>query len=453
MTPLDCTIHRLYEQGLLLNKPNTPNKPKKKDTDKEAKDEKDDEPIDIRSYPYTYMGRLVEQRVIVDPVMKKSTLDRIVKNATEGSMQDMATVAMLYNVGYGLPKDLRLSQIWSDFAIMNPTVMEFTEACALIKEHVSNCPDEIWPLALTMPVNRIVKKLNSFYPFNGAAKGAYVFPRLAGIRIFLLYRQAANETPHLYAAYYKDEDNLILGIDTLIKLGAPRYLGENGNKIIIDSYTPFGRHPLYVVVGTIAVPKELIDKAKSIGKNTREIFHHFLMDTTPRKTKDAFDNSFYVNQLKETKERLDKLSRKLETVNGHSRVKLKIKVSEMQRLYATQSALVSGSNPELDYANYRSTLPEHFLKLVAHELYLWENAELKAAPIPPTQLPTHLSSLGFCSFRFSTLETIAYSLNDEILNPKKVAETFERILGFRVTGLIIQPKAKTARLRFVSIKE
>jgi hypothetical protein len=436
VTPLDNVLHRLHTLGKCPSIEPTG---------------------DIGSYSYSYMGRLVKQRVTVSPVMKKKTLVRVAKGAISGSITDMATVAMLYATGYGLPKDGDLAESWALFSTISQASIHFDDACALLKKHAMQNDEEIWPLDLTLPIARMAERLATFKPYKGGdtMAGASIFPRFAGVRVFLLYRQGEEGVPHLYAGYYKDGDDILLEIDALIRLGVPRYLGEVRGKCIIDSYTPFGKkHSLIVVVGTIAVPISAMRKARQFGNSTKAVFKAFLADASPRKIEAAFDNSFYVEKLAELRKQVRRLRGRLKTVKGTRRLVVSEKYERLRDSYIELKALVEKSNPKLEYANYLETLPETYLRMVMQELYLWEDGMFVAAPIPPSQTPDHLSSLGFTSLRMRNLEFLSYSCESRLTDERlaEVAKKFEVCLGFKVTGLVIQPKIVGAPLRLRSCR-
>ena len=420
MTPLDTLLHRLYERGELFVTKETGN---------------------IHSYSYTYMGRLAHQRVVINPSMPKAQLFKIVGRAMAGSLSDIATVSMMYNVGYGLPKDALLSEVWAQFATISPAVMDFEESVKILKADYRTCSEIVWPAALVAPVERIAGSLGRLKPFANKMSDVSIAPIVAGIRVLFVYRKVEEGAPQLYAAYYLDNGSPVLELDALIKLGAPAHLDGTPNNKAVDSFVPFGKAKLTVVVGTIAIPTKLHKKARQFGKTTKDVFKALLADMSTRKTLAAFDNSFYVEQLQTFGRRIRRYEVKLKTVKGLRRVNLKAEYETAVTHHATLKAALEKSNPETDYANYLDTLPETYLRLVTTGHYEWKRGEMFVTKLAATTPSKRLAAHGLTELVSSGLSFAEYGTQKRVGEERlrKLTDEFEEALGFKVTGLIVQP--------------
>lgn len=420
MTPLDTLLHRLYERGELKITEETGN---------------------IHSYSYTYMGRIAYQRVVINPAMTKAQLFQIVGRAMAGSLSDIATVSMMYNVGYGLPKDAMLSEVWAQFATVSQAVMDFEEAVQKLKADYRHAAEIVWPEALVAPVERIAGSLGRLKPFANKMTDVHISPIVAGIRVMLLYRSAVEGAPHLYAAYYLDNGSPVLELDALVRLGAPRNLEGTPNNKAVDSFVPFGKEKLMVVVGSIAIPTKLHKKARQFGKTTKDVFKAMLADTSVRKTPEAFDNSFYVDQLQKLTRRIAKMDGKRKTVKGLRRVIFNSEYEKASTHHATLKAALEKSNPEADYANYLDTLPETFLRLVTTGQYEWKRGEMLVSTIAAATPSKRLAERGMTKLVNGGLVFVGYATQKRVGEERlrKLTDEFEEALGFKVTGLIVKP--------------
>lgn len=424
MTPLDNLLHRLYERGELKLTEETGN---------------------IHSYSYTYLGRIAHQRVVINPAMPKKQMLQIVGRAMEGSLADIATVSMMYNVGYGLPKDAGLSEVWAQYATVSPAVLDFDEACRKLKADYRDCPANVWPESLTAPVERMAGRLSRLKPFSDKMRDVFVSPIVSGIRVMLIYRKVGEGAPQLYAAYYLDNGSPVLEIDALTKLGAPLYLEGTPNNKAVDSFVPFGKARLTIVTGTIAIPTKLHKKARQFGKTTKDVFKALLSDMSDRKTLAAFDNSFYVEQLAGFRKRIRKLEAKLKTVKGLRRVNFKAEYETAVTHHANLKEALAKSNPETEYANYLDTLPETYLRLVTTGQYDWKRGELFVSKLAATTPSEMFAAHGMTELVNAGLSFVGYGTQKRIGEERlrKLANEFEEALGFKVTGLIVQPQSET----------
>lgn len=429
-TALDAAYHRLFTQQVIKTCPNDNT---------------------IKTYPYSYMGRLTEQSVCVGSAMDKKTLISIAKRAAGGSTADMLTIAMLYNVGFGLPKDEKACEDWSNFALVSPASVAFTDAVAELKAHVKSVPESFYPEDLHLPYTRIMTRLSSFRAYSGKSGGCDVFPLLSGIRVYLIYRQNDTGVPHLYAAYYANKSaGYSLAIDELIALGAPRKFGDHNGRSIIDRYrgTP---SDLYIVAATITVPKASLVKAKLFGENTREVFAKFLENTEPVKELKDFDNSAVVARVAELTQQRKKLASAAKTVKTTDAKEYK----RLKRQYVALGNELEGLqekaavDPKVEYDAYLESRPKSVLALVAQELYLWRDGDIEYPPLSVNELPKLLSTLGFRALYHPALENIGYFSKAEAdandLN--ELARIYEKNLGLKLQGLLLRPRNK-ANIRF-----
>lgn len=428
MTPLDSLLHRLYERGELKLTAETGN---------------------IHSYSYTYFGRIAEQRVVINPTMEKKQLLQIVGRALEGSLADIATVSMMYNVGYGLPKDLALSEVWAQYATVSPAVLDFDVASRKLKADYRDCPKIVWPDGLFTPVERMAGRLGRLKPFSEKMRDVIVSPIVSGIRVMMVYRKVGEGAPQLYASYYLDNGMPVLEIDALVKLGAPVYLEGTPNNKAVDSFVPFGKARLTVVTGTIAIPTKLHKKARQFGKTTKDVFNALLADTSARKTLAAFDNSFYVEQLAGFRKRLRKLEAKLKTVKGLRRVNFKAEYETTVTLHANLKEALEKSNPEAEYANYLESLPETYLRLATTGQYDWKRGELFVSKLAAATPSEKFAEYGMTEHVNAGLRFVVYGTQKRIGEERlrKLANEFEEALGFKVTGLIVQPQSETPQFK------
>ena len=423
MQRLTSTIHHLYENGVL----------------------KTCEPThDYESYSYEYMGRLVKQPVTVSTRMKKSDLIRIVESAQDGNTDSMVTLAMLFNVGFGMPFDTERAAIWSKFAMVEPAG-EFDEQCEFALRAANEAPEISYPDSLLYPCLDIVRKIHDHKKDGTIKPGNYVLPRFKGVRIYLIYRTAPGVTPHLYAGFYHSRDDYFLSIEKLIALGAPRYFGELKGRLTIPEYTPFGHNAMYVVAGTVYIPE-----SKRNGDRIASVFSQYINDTTPPLTLNHFrieddiaardDQVKTVNTLTRTQQRQTAKGKEVPIESLQQLMKAKKRLEQLEERVKT-------ADPEAEYQAYLQSRPETRLKFVATELYRWNRDGLKTV-LMGRQMHQHMSSLGFHSLSHPALEFVG-----SVADSTDVAETvnkFEKAMDAKVSALIIQPGINST-VRFVDV--
>ena len=420
MQMLNSTIHRLYEIGVLkICKPTQY----------------------IDSYTYEYMGRIMPQTITVDPRMQKVDLIRIVNAACNGSIQDMVTVAMLYNVGYGLPYDEKLADAWAHHATLVKAAVGFDACCANAKASAFDNPPEIYPNSLVFPCLDVVNNIHEQANPGTIRKGSYVMPRLEGIRVYLIYRHIPGVVPHLYAGFYHDGEDIFIAMDKLIELGAPRYFGEIRGNITIRDYITFGTNSRYVVAGTIFVPE-----SKGGTKITTETFDEFMLDKEPI-ARSKFNTELAAKELESAEKTVNRLQRLKQRFTDLDKTFPAEQKAELREAVARAAALadeLKNADPQADYEAYLDTLPKAKLHLVVHELYRWNREGLRTCKVKQV----HLQSLGFTSLMHPSLQTVGWVADHE--DVQKTVKMFEKALDAKVNALIIQPNTD-ASARFVDV--
>lgn len=428
---LNSAIHRLYETGVLHTCADAGN---------------------ITSYTYEYTGRIVNQKLTVDPRMNKADLVRIARKAADGNISDMITVSMLYNVGFGLPQNEELAKAWVSHATLMPATQAFDDCAAQVIADAQNNPDKIYPDSLLLPCMHIINKLHDFSHESKFRQGCYVMPRLEGIRVYLIYRHVPGHVPHLYAGFYRDDDgDIFLSIDKLVALGAPRAFGEHHNRIIINGYTPFGENSMYVIASTIYLPETQREASKAVGTDLWDIFGKFLNDDSVDRVESSFTMEFYEDKLRESERAVERLTR---TVKRFSDLGTPVPIKHKKALRQAKASVAElteylrTSNPHIEFQSYMATRPRSYLRMVSHELYRWNRSTgIKTVPMHRI-MQTHLSSLGFRSITHPMLEFVGYVADSDDI--EKTVKIFEKTLDAKVQALIIQP-SPDASVRFVDV--
>jgi hypothetical protein len=423
MQLLTSTLHHLYEKGIL----------------------KTCEPThDFESYSYEYMGRLVKQPVTVSTRMKKSDLLNIVRSACDGNLEDMATVAMLYNVGFGLPFDRDRAVAWMQYSLVNPA-SQFDAECDYAIKCAEEAPDISYPDSLIYPCLDIVRKIHDHKNVGTLRKGCSVLPRFKGVRVYLIYRTQPGVTPHLYAGFYRDKDNYFLSLDKLVALGAPRYFGEIRGRVTIPEYTPFGHNAMYVIAGTVYIPE-----SKRNGDKISKVFKQFLTDETPKLTAQHFSTDDTIALLEEARKTVNTLTRAQSRLAEQGKA---IPLDSLQQLQKANKRVdqlteqVKNANPEAEYQAYLSARPEARLRFVATEMYRWNRDGLKTVPMGRQQ-HQQMQSLGFHSLTHPALEFVGYVA--DTTDVRETVNKFEKAMDAKVSALIIQPGPEST-VRFVDV--
>src|SRR5690606_30330065 len=401
----------------------------------------------IETYTFEYQGRLVKQAVTVRPVMKKETLAGIVQRACDGNMADMVTVAMLYNVGFGLPFDETAALAWTRFATLSVALADdFSEYCSRAKLEARDAPNEIWPVSITLPCIRAIDKLGDFAA-EKTPSNCFVAPRFKGVRVYLFYTDNPGTVPNLYAGFYVvDKEPKFIAIDKLVDLGAPRYLGEMRNTVTIVDYLPFGPNRMYAIVGTIGIPTSLREQAN--GVTDEQMLEAFLADTTKELQFEAFCPESHDEELQKLKREEIRLTERIASMDkGSRRAELKNRLDTVKNdIVELQST--AEAKPEVAYRNYLSKRPKFYLRLLMSEMYIWRKKQFYCVPLTPKATQKHLQSLGFKSLTHPQLDFVGFvgddPTDDELC---ELAQVFAEYCDMEVEALVMQPLEPNTTVR------
>lgn len=440
---LSAILNNLYPRNLLVlsNKPDT-----------------------LFSHRFVFKGRLRDEEIDVVPAMTVTALNQIALGAINGSLPDMTTAALMYSSGFCLPQDNVKAEAWAAFAVMHPAPnVTYAQACSALKadrkESLERVRDGlVWPQEIEDTIEEVLRKCNSpqEYTKQKIVKGACITPRLAGVRVNLVYRVYKVEDKthaHLYAAFCHIGGKVIYTLDQLRYLGIPMELGMHGHRKVITSYTPFGETvKLYVVQGTLVSPKSLRDDmrehfpdARTVGDMLREY-----LASVDRHRIDDF--AFVVAELRE---KLSDTVRKLDRLTSRNRkVKADEEISKLKKRKAKLEKRIANSKAEQEQAQaeYVKKLPEHYLRFVATGMFAYQNGKLMG---PQLRIKTavHLQTLGFRSLTHPLAELIGYvTENDETISVSEldnIIAKFETAFAdqYTVTGLTIRPCAESVNIK------
>lgn len=401
---LKSLLHRLYQQGYLQSV-----------SDRGT----------IHEFSYKYEGRLVNQQVTVKPMLEYSALKRICRGAISGNLTDMVTVAMMYNVGFGLPANKEVALLWTGFSTLDVAAnADFSAACRKLRKDYTKAPAIIYPDQLTLPCLFAAERLERFE--IKTPEHIYAVPQFDGMRVYLFYRKVPGVAPHLYAAFSGDR---FVSIDKLIALGIPRYLGEHNNRqIIVEEYLPDN---LVVAVATIAV----------VNGGTKDPVHYFdAYDCSALLPESDFaerPDTVNINNMKDEMQRLSKVLQRREDAEIRrkvSRLKRQIHIAESQTY-----------DPEEAYAKYLCTKPQHYLKVVVTEIYNYRSKEGFVAVGNGYMAQQLLQTYGFNCLCHPALEQAFFVTTKTV---KQLKALFEKVTGLRVIGFLMQTSASTPVRRF-----
>lgn len=345
------TLHRLYEQGILKTCAPTQ---------------------DINSYSYEFMGRMVHQRVTVDPRLGKADLVAIAKRATQGSIADMINIAMMYNTGYGVPYEPALAVAWSKFATLLAAEIHFVNACAKLKDHVYACPAVNYPDSLIAPCVDVIEQIEGIEETNQLPVGVFVSPEYEGIPVFCIYRNVPGEAPNLYVAFYKIADDFYIASAKLTELGVLSKFAPSENVELLD-YSPFGQNAMYVVSGYICSDDPVV-----------QVFDEFLNSAQPVRSREAFNNDDFVAGLQLAERELVRVERLIERQLESGQnvpVRHRNEYHHAKESVARRKVELANSDPEKDYQEYIKRLPISRLKYITTDVHRWNYAGLKTVNI------------------------------------------------------------------------
>lgn len=408
---------------------------------------------------FVYKGRLIDEEIDIVPALPKEALSRIVLGAINGNLPDMTTVAMMYASGFALPQDSVKAEAWASFAVMQPAQnVTYVDAISALKADHKRCVSRerdgfVWPEEFEDTINTVLSKCNSLRPYEGQklVQGALVTPRLAGLRINLVYRVYKVEEQfhaHLYGAFLHIGGRIVYALDELRYLDIPIELGMHGAKKVITNYTPFGETAkLYVVQGTLVAPKGLRDDMRLHFPETRtvkDLYDQYLQSLSRVRINDF---GFVLTDLREKVREIDK---RLERYTGKPK-KFADKISELQKRKVKLEKRIENSEAEHKRAEaeYVKTLPEHYIRFVASGMFVYQNDQLMG-PQMRIKPAAHLQSLGFSTLNHPLVELVGYEVDkDGVLSGfDNIIAKFEQAYAdqYTVTGLTIRPGAKSVKI-------
>lgn len=414
---------------------------------------------------FVFEGRLSDEEIDVVPALTVKALNEIVLGAINGNLPDMATVSMMYNAGFCLPQCHMRAEAWAAFAGMNAAdSVTYEDAIKQLKEdRKDNALRErdglVWPIEFEQSIEEVLRKCNRPKPYTNQKleKGVCITPRLAGVRVNLVYR--AHEVDgemqaHLYAAFLHIGEKIIYTLDQLRYLDIPLEFGaQRGYRKVITNYTPFGRSAeLYVVQGTLVSPKnqrEDMRKHFPESKTVSDLLREYLGSVGRRRIDDF---SFIVTELKEE---LAEVTRKLEAYASRSaKPKFAEKIGKLEKRKAKLETRIANSQAEREQAQveYVKTLPEHYLKFVATGMFVYQNGKLMG-PQMRIKPAVHLQSLGFRSLSHPLVELLGYEVDKSGAITESALDNiiakFEKAYDdqYAVTGLVLRPYAESVNIK------
>lgn len=447
---LQACLNNLYARNLLIRapslKPSDPEYQKTFDT--------------LFHTRFTFNGRLVDEEIDIVPVLPKAALSDIVLGAINGNLPDMSTVAMMYASGFALPIDLVKAEAWGCFACMQPAPnATYVDAIAALKrDHKlasARARDEmIWPEEVETTIEEVLAKCNTLKEYAGQKmeNGTLITPRLAGVRINLVYRAYKIEDKfhaHLYGAFLHIGGKIVYTLDKLRYLNIPLELGMHGPRKIIANYTPFGETAkLYIVQGTLVSPKGLREDMRANFPEVRtvkDLLDAYIQSLSRLRIDDfGFVVADLREKLRETEKRLERLKGQKKK-NAEDIAKLQKRKAKLEKRIANDVV-----EQERAKAEYVKTLPEHYVRFVATGMFVHQNGKLMGPQLRINPAP-HLQSLGF-----STLHHPLVEFAGAVINKDGVLSGFDNIIAkfesafddqYTVTGLTIRPGAKSVNIK------
>lgn len=402
---LSATIHRMYECGLLKTcKPDHT----------------------INSYTYEYMGRLVKQRVTVNPVLKKTDLKNIAKQAVEGNMSAMFEIAHMYSVGYGLPYDTDLAEKWISFGMVHGKADGYTACCTALLAHVKDNPSHILPPSLYTPCMDAIARIDDIGHGEFVAN-CFATPQVAGVPVYLIYRHTPGNTPQLYAGFYKSPRSMFLNTEKLIELGAPSRFATPTAVPNALEYEPFGVNTMYIVRGYIYTPVSQGDADNYAALDL------FVMDKTITKTRADFDvkvDTTEYDELEKTVNRTQKIRERIANA-GKSTQAYDKPLRDAERALASLKATMDAVDPQQHYEDYMTTRPIYKLRMALTDVYRWHRNTLHYVALEVIDNTT----AQLKDYPAIKLTGVVPKTDD----PKKTVNRLQRVLDARITQLNIAP--------------
>ncbi|MNQ20294.1 hypothetical protein D3C85_333790 [compost metagenome] len=446
---LQACLNDLYERNFLV-----------RSTDKKSNDPEYDKTFDTVFHTrFVFKGRLIDEEIDIVPALPKKALSAIVLGAINGNLPDMSTVAMMYAAGFALPHDLVKAEAWGCFACMQPAPnATYTQAISSLKaDHKyaqSRARDEmIWPEEVEESIETVLTKCNALreYKNQPLPRGAMITPRLAGVRINLVYRAykiGDQFHAHLYGAFLHIGGKIVYTLDQLRYLNIPIELGMHGPRKIIQNYTPFGETAkLYVVQGTLVSPKGLRDDMRQHFPEVRtvkDLIDEYMKDL---KRVRIDDFGFVIADLRE---KLRECEKRLERYAAKPK-KYADEIGKLEKRKARLEKRIENEATELEVARaeYVKTLPEHYVRFVASGMFVYQNGKLMG-PQMRIKPAVHLQSLGFSTLSHPVVEFVgAVTEKDGSLSGfDNIIAKFESAFDdqYTVTGLTIRPGAQSVNI-------
>lgn len=445
---LQTCLNDLYERNFLVRntdkKPNHPEYEKRFDT--------------IYHLRFVFKGRLIDEEIDIVPALPKAALSSIVLGAINGNLPDMSTVAMMYAAGFALPHDLVKAEAWGCFACMQPAPnATYVQAIASLKsDHKvaqGRARDEmIWPEEVEETIETVLSKCNNLreYKNQPLPRGALITPRLAGMRINLVYRAykiGEKFHAHLYGAFMHIGGKIVYTLDQLRYLDIPIELGMHGPRKINNNYAPFGdTAKLYVVQGTLVAPKGLREDMRKHFPDVRtvkDLMDHYMANLNRVRIDDF---GFVIADLRE---KLRECEKRLQRYVGKK--KFADELGKLKKRKAKLEKRIENESSELEVARseYVKTLPEHYIRFVATGMFVYQNGKLMG-PQLRIKAPVHLQSLGFRTLSHPVVEFVgAVTEKDGSLSGlDNIIVKFESAFDdqYTVTGLTLRPGAQSVNI-------
>lgn len=409
---------------------------------------------------FMFNGRLVDEEIDIVPALPKAALSNIVLGAINGNLPDMSTVALMYASGFALPIDLAKAEAWGCFACMQPApTATYADAIAELKrDHklaIARDRDGfIWPEEVEETIEEVLAKCNHLKEYDGQPmpNGSLVTPRLAGVRINLVYRAYKIDDKfhaHLYAAFLHIGGKIVYTLDKLRYLDIPLELGMHGPRKIIQNYVPFGETAkLYIVQGTLVSPKGLREDMRKHFPEVRTVKD--LLDahiqSLSRQRLDDF--GFVVTDLRE---KLRDVEKRLERLTGQKKKNVD-EIAKYKKRKAKLEKRIANDLVEQEQAKaeYVKTLPEHYIRFVATGMFVHQNGQLMGPQLRINPAP-HLQSLGFSTLHHPLVEFAGAVIDKDgsLSGFDNIIAKFESAFDdqYTVTGLTIRPGAKSVNIK------
>jgi hypothetical protein len=409
---------------------------------------------------FTYHGRMGDSEIDIVPALHTTALRQIVLGAINGNLPDMNTVGMMYASGFGLSQSLIKAEAWACFAMMQPAPSTtYAAAIAALKLDYEAAKstarkDFVWPNAVEKTIDEVMRKCNTQqkYTDQPLPSGCIITPRLAGVRINLVYRAyKVGDSFHafLYGGFLHLGERIIYTIDELNQLGVPLELGMHGSRKIITNYAPFGESAkLYVVQGTLVIPKQKRDLLREHFPdcNTVSALMHRYLESVKDPRSTDFDHVVI-----ELREKLNEVLKKLVKYEANPK-RYASELAKYQKRKQKLEQRIENSAAEIaaEQEAYSRRFPEHYLRFVASGIFVYQNGKLMAPQLLVKE-KVHLQSLGFRTLHHPVVDFLGveYTEDKALSGLDNIIAQFERAFDdqYTVTGLNIRPSPKSVNIK------